>query len=192
MSEQDLKQLWKSQPAETAAVSTNELRARALAFQRRIARRNLLEYAAGVVVIAGYCVHFWLHPSLLIRTGCVLVILGVGVVLHQLHRRAGSRTPPPENLGMSSLAFHRAELVRQRDALRDSWLWYVAPFVPGMAVLMWGVQTNLARPQAAWRGLVTALALVALAVGVVWLNRRAAKKLQVEINALDRQAAGPD
>lgn len=188
MNEQDLKQLWKSQPAETAAFSTNELRARAQAFQRRIARRNLLEYAAGAVAIAGYCFHFWLHPSLLVRTGCVLVILGVGVVLHQLHRRAGSRTPPPQNLGMSSLAFHRAELVRQRNALRDAWLWYIAPLVPGMAVLMWDVQT----PQAGWRGLVTQLSVVAVAVGVVWLNRRAAKKLQVEIDALARQAAGPD
>lgn len=192
MSEQDLKQLWKSQPAETAAFSTSELRARALAFQRRIARRNLLEYAAGAVVIAWYSVRFWLHPSLLVRTGCVLVVLGVGVVLHQLHRRAGSRTPPPESLGMSSLTFHRAELVRQRDALRDVWLWYIAPFVPGMAVLMWGLETELARPQSAWRGPVTQLAMVAVAVGVVWLNRRAAKKLQVEIDALDRQAAGPD
>jgi hypothetical protein len=192
MNEQDLKQLWKSQPAETAALSTNELRVRALAFQRRIARRNLFEYAAGAVAIAGYCVHFWMHPSLLVRTGCVLVILGVGVVLHQLHRRSGSRTTPPENLGMSSLAFHRAELVRQRDALRDVWLWYIAPFVPGMAVFMWGVQTELAGPQAAWRGPLTQLAMVALAVGVVWLNRRAAKKLQVEIDTLDRQATGQD
>jgi hypothetical protein len=193
MNEQDLKQLWKSQPAETAAFSTNELRARALAFQRRITRRNLLEYAAGAAVIAWYCVRFWLHPSLLVRTGCVLVVLGVGVVLYQLHRRLGSRTPPPENLGMPSLAFHRAELVRQRDGLRDAWLWYVAPFVPGMAVVMWGLETELAGPQSAWRGAVIPLAILALAaVGVAWLNRRAANQLQVEIDALDRQAAGPD
>jgi hypothetical protein len=192
MSEQDIKQLWKSQPAETTAFSTSELRARAQAFQRQIARRNLREYVACTVVIACYCVRFWLHPSLLVRTGCVLVVLGVGVVMYQLHRRLGSRTPPPENLGMPSLAFHRAELVRQRDGLRDAWLWYVAPFVPGMTVVTWGMETELARPQSAWLGPVTQLAMVAVAVGVVWLNRHAANKLQVEIDALDRQAAGPD
>ena len=49
MSEQDLKQLWKSQPAETAAFSTSELRARAQAFQRRIARRNLARSLAATV-----------------------------------------------------------------------------------------------------------------------------------------------
>jgi hypothetical protein len=42
----------------------------------------------------------------------------------------------PADLGRAScLAFHRRELERQRDLLRGVWLWYVAPPVPGIALL---------------------------------------------------------
>lgn len=192
MNEQEIKQLWKSQPAQAASFSADTLRARAQAFQRRIQRRNRIELAAGAVVIAVYCVYFWLHPFPWIRTGCVLMVLGTLVLLHQLHRRAGSRTPPAESLGMAQLAFYRAELVRQRDALRDAWLWYVAPLAPGLLVFMWGMDTELAGPGAGWWGLLRQLAVVAVLLGIVWLNRRAARELQHEIDALDRQATDPD
>lgn len=192
MSEQEIKQLWKSQSAETVIFSADELQARARAFQHRINRRNRIELAAGAAVIAAYCIYFWLFPFLWIRTGCVLVVLGVLVVLHQLHRRARSRTPPAESLAMAHLAFYRAELVRQRDALRDVWLWYVAPFVPGLLVFRWGVETELASSGAGWRGPLVHLAMAAFALGVMWLNRRSARKLQLEIDALDRQATDPD
>jgi hypothetical protein len=192
MNEQEIKQLWKSQPAETASFSADELQARARAFGHRIQRRNRVELAAGAAAIAVYGIYFWLFPFPWIRTGCVLVALGTLVALHQLHRRAGSRTPPAESLGLAHLAFYRAELVRQRDALRAAWRWYVAPFAPGLVVFMWGVERELAGPRAGWRGLLIHLAMVAAALGVVWWNRRAARKLQLEIDALDRQATDPN
>ena len=85
--------------------------------------------------------------------------------------------------------FQGAELVRQRDALHDAWLWYVAPFVPGLRVFMRGMETEPAGPGAGRRGPLIHLAMVAAALGVaVWLNRRTARTLQREIDALDHQA----
>ena len=51
MTEQDLKQLWKNQPSTNPPLSEATLRKKARQLQRRVAVRNLLEYAAGAVVI---------------------------------------------------------------------------------------------------------------------------------------------
>lgn len=175
---------WRAQPAALAARPLAELRAAARAVERRIAWRNRLETAAGVLGLCGWALVLWWFPQALIRLGAVLVIAGGLVVLWQLHRRAGLRRLPPPALGGATLPFHRAELLRQRDAMRSVGRWYLAPLVPGFIVFAWGMARHVPASQPGLFLLVAA----ALFVAVIMLNRRGAAQLQRQIDALDAMA----
>ncbi len=185
MNERKIQQLWTNQPIEKITMTTEELQGHAKKFQRKINIRNNIEYFAGFVVIfafGGYMVSF---PNTLMRIGSMLAIAGTIFVLYQLHRRT-SIGSLPEHHGDSYLSFVRTELERQRDALNSVWHWYVAPFIPGLLVFRWSVETNpAAGAHFATGTLANVLIAVVLAV-VVILNRIGAKNLQKKIDDLDR------
>jgi positive regulator of sigma E activity len=191
MSEHDLKQLWQSQPAQVGLMSTQQLQLRATRFQRSIRRRNLLEYGAAGLAMAAFCFYFFRFSGPLMRLGGILCVLGLAFVLLQLHRRGSARALPARSAAVSCLAFHRAELARQRDALRSAWLWYVAPIVPGTVMFRWGVETELAHSDQFAHGVVANVFIACVFVAIALFNRRAAKKLQRKIDELDRMAT-PD
>jgi len=169
--------------------SVNELRKRANAFQRRVAWRNRIEYLAGAIVTFVFIEYLWLFPYPLMRVGSLLIILACSIVLTQLHRRASSRPLPGDMAKIPCLEFHLRQLMRQRDALRSVWLWYVAPFVPGLVVFRWGVETELSADTTFSHGLWANLGIGAVFLIVALINLRAANKLQRKIDELEREAA---
>lgn len=188
MSEQDLKQLWKSQPAAAPRFQEAELRRHARTLQRRVALRNRIEYAAGAAVVTGFAYFIWAYRHPLMQIGSALIILASALVLHQLHRRAAGRPLPGADQAIASRDFLRAELLRQRDALRSVWLWYVAPFIPGVAVFRWGVETQMAGIGPFAHGVLANLLIAAVMMAIVALNWHMAGKLQREIDRIDRDA----
>jgi hypothetical protein len=80
--------------------------------------------------------------------------------------------------------------VRQREALRTVWSWYLAPFVPGMLVFLAGVSFTEANPAPLSVRLGVFLAglgiMAAVFAAIAWINALAVKKLDAEIAALDR------
>lgn len=179
--------MWRAAPATGGEpLPEAELVKRANHFQRRIARRNFLEYAAALLVSAGFVHYLWAFPDPLMRTGSLLTIIGTLVVVWQLHRRASSRPMPGVASALPSRDFHRAELVRQRDALRAVWLWYVAPLVPGMVVFRWGVNTNPDPSLPFARGWAADGVICCVMLAVILLNLYGAHKLQRQIDQLDQ------
>ncbi|WP_296000362.1 hypothetical protein [Rugamonas sp.] len=189
MNDQDLKQLWKTQPAAAPHYSEQQLRQRARSLHRRVAVRNFLEYAAGVAVIAGfaYFIAAYRHP--LMQIGSALIIVATFFVLHQLHWRASGRPLPGADAALPGRAFHRAQLTRQRDALRTVGRWYVAPFVPGVVMFRWGVETQMAGIGPFAHGPLANALIAAVLLLIVGINWRMAGKLQGEIDALDHDTA---
>lgn len=190
----DMKNLWQSQPTEPPRIRPEELRRKMNNFERRIFWRNVREYAAGAVVIAIFGYYEWRFHALLVRLGSGLIIAGTLYVMYQLHQRASTR-PAPADLGLSTcIEFHRKSLERQRDALRTVWSWYLLPFVPGLAVLVigsivsqWAAQGHLVINSFVSTGIMAAIFLA------VWkLNRRAAGRLQTQIDELDALRENPD
>jgi hypothetical protein len=103
-------------------------------------------------------------------------------VLVQLHRRASARAPSVGGLGRPCLDLHRDQLVRQRDALASAWAWYVLPLAPGMLVFSAGMAAVPAvGPTIA---ACAAAATAGVFAGIAWINRRAAARLQEEIDRL--------
>lgn len=195
--------LWQSQPGERLRLSPEDLQRRMSKFERTIARRNLLEYVAAAFVIAIFVYYAWMFPTLLLRLGCGLLIVGTLYVVYQLHRRASAR-PVPADFGLRSCAdFQRAELERQREALRSVWSWYLMPFLPGMFVFLFGLYEFVRRiAQAAGRPFHAGIAVGALGfvvlcvlavfVGIWRLNQWAADKLQAQIDQLTALAQDPE
>src|ERR1022692_319177 len=178
----DIRNIWQDQPVENPPMPLEEIRRKARRFENRIKSRNLREYAGAAIGIAAYTFYFFWFHSLVIRAGSILVIAGALYVVVQLHRRASSGSLPADLGVAASIEFHRRELVRQRDMLRSVWRWYIAPIVPGLAVFSAG---TLPQHSPWWMFLLLALFFLAIFGGIVWLNRRAADRLDRQIAELD-------
>jgi hypothetical protein len=191
------KSIWKNQHVEPVHVSLTELRKKAKKFERRVFWRNLREYAASVIVVAGFGFYIWKFPAPMARFGCVLVIAGVLFVVHTLHKRGSSRSLPAELTLCDCLEFHRKELERQRDLLRSVWTWYLLPLVPGLLVFLLGIyQWQMKRPGAQTRFITIHLGFTAVVCAVVFiavgqLNQWGARKLQQKIDALNNLEREP-
>lgn len=184
--DQDLKALWLTQETETHPMSIELIHARA--FQSRIKIRNVIEYVACAIVIAvfiGYAI-FFPHPMM--KAGAAMTAAGAALTGWQLHRRGSARTLPPGASAGSSLDFHRAELVRQKDAIGSAVWWYLGPITPGIMVFVAGMHAARPGPLANLAPLGVAFGLYVLAWAL--MNRSAVKRLQREIEEIDSLKRG--
>jgi hypothetical protein len=185
-----LKAAWLSQPVELTQMTAIDLARSSAGFERKVRRRNLMEYVAGGFAAAAFAaMGVFSHQNWTTRAGDVAIILGLAVMLWQLHRRGSPARTPAGGTTESLLGFQRAELVRQRDALKSVPVWYLLPPVPGFIILGLGsmqaraghmpFQQNLAMALVSW--LIIALVLV-----IVWLlNAWAAARLDRAIDRID-------
>jgi hypothetical protein len=183
-----IQQAWQSSAADPQLPALADLRAGADRFHRVVRRRNLIEYAACVLVVVFFSLGaFRMHP-LAAQIGAALIVIGTCVVAWQLHRRASAIAPPAADAARTILQHQRAQLARQRDALAQVGLWYLAPLVPGMLLILFapifhhGPAALLHMPA----GAAFAIGVNFLVFGGVWwLNRHAARRLQKMIDELD-------
>jgi Flp pilus assembly protein TadB len=179
--EDEAPSLWRGQGlTPLQPLPPEELARQAHQLQDTVARRNRREVLASALITPVFLFYAWYFPHWLTKLGALLTVAGTGVVMWQLHRRARAR-PLPEALAGSLMEFHRAELARQRDALRSVWRWYIGPLVPGLVLFLCGRQIE----NGSWQP--AAFAIVALLLaGVVVLNLHAARRLQRQIDKLDQ------
>jgi hypothetical protein len=172
--------------AQTAPpLSLDNLDERAREFQRKIWRRNLIESAAGLVVLTANIGNVTSATSAAEQAAALLMIAGVVCVMVLLHTKAGSRRVPNTADARALLRFHQGELVRQRSMLRFVPLWYLLPFTPGMVA---GVIVK-GRPVA---GAMTLAVMAILFYGVTKLNQWGARWLDgavTEAYALEHTTA---
>ena len=182
VSHDDLQALWQSQSLGDPMISLDDLRDKARRLEWHVARRNLGEYVAAVVVVVSFGWMLWVEPSRISRVGAGMVVAGTIFIVHQLRKR-GSATPLPVDLAArSALEFHCEQLARQRDLVRGVWWWYLLPLVPGMLLVQIG--QAIAHPDRLSRIIVYCVVIVVGAAGVHHWNRRGAARLQQRIDRL--------
>ena len=186
----DMRQVWQNQSVNPIQMSLDEIRKKAEKFQRRVRWRNIREYLGAVLVVAIFGSFFWRYDSMLPCIGSALVIAGTLYMMYQLHKRGSAKIVPADLASRTCLDFHRRELERQRDLLRDVWRWYLLPFVPGMVVFVVGLAIQ--HPAGRWATAGVGLAFCAIVFFLIGqLNRWAARKLQRQIdglNALEKES----
>jgi hypothetical protein len=157
-------------------------------FRRRIRRRDTIEYVAGALASGVFVNTAIRTPDWGVRIACAAIILGTLIVLYNLWRRRPAAQGAA--LGAPSLAFHRATLAAQRDALATVWRWYLAPVVPGMMLFLLAVLRASAQHMPFWAALLAITGVALPVVGIFWgihcLNRVGARRLKAMIDALDR------
>jgi hypothetical protein len=187
MTEDSIKQAWQASVEIAGAPPLEEVRKKADKFYRKIRLRNSIEYVACAVVVVLYVPRVLAVEYMHQRVGLTLLVLAALSVVWQLHRRASAESP--ERAGEAPLyLFLRAQLVRQRDALREVFWWYLLPFVPGFAVIFVGngivPEVERAGPPIWVRWLILGV-MGAIYVGVWWINQLGARRLQRHIDEID-------
>lgn len=183
----DPQSLWRSQPKEHDPMTIADIHAKARTLEARVQRRNAIEYVACGVVIVAFAPTLLNHQSWMMRAGAALIMLATLFVGWQLHRRGSAQSAP--QAGEALVEAYRRQLIRQRDALRTAGLWYIAPALPGMALLMlgrWFQMHATGRPVARDHAVILACSALAVLVltGIWLLNLRGAKRLQTRIDEL--------
>lgn len=187
MPSDDICNVWQSQGRGPAPLTLEEIRGKRGEFRSLIARRNFREYLFSALLVPYFIRCAWITPLPLMRAGNLLTAAGLVYMAYQLHRRTAASDAPAEMARTTCLAFYRAELERQRDALSNVWQWYLGPLVPGLAVIL-AASCIAAFPRSVLAGML-ALAVggvVALALwGLGRVNQKAAARIQQQIDALD-------
>ena len=134
----ELKALWQNQPTEeNTMITLSDIRERMQALQTRVRLRNgaLYLYSFANIAITIYLI--WRGVSPRYTAPGLLIAAAHLFVIWQIWWRTSARAIPTHLMGVAALDYLRHELMRQRDALSGAWLWYVAPFMPGLVWEMW-------------------------------------------------------
>ena len=192
-----LKALWTTPDTEELMPTLNLTAARNEAdkLDRSLHRRNLLEMTVGV----GLMGFFGLSGGQALYEGALgrglamlLLTAGVGLVVHTFRTRGRAPRATPDQGTAGFLAAYRAELSWQAALLRDVPRWYLGPLVPGVvalyAAVVWPQLSQLPTDEMGAALLVAAvpglLVPGAVFLGIAWLNRSAARKLEEQLEGL--------
>ncbi|HEY5056594.1 MAG TPA: hypothetical protein VII58_10570 [Acidobacteriaceae bacterium] len=188
-----VRELWQGQKTEGVQMSMEQIQKEAGRFQRRIQWRNRREYVISIAMTLFFWWLFLLGHDVLVRVGCGLVIGGNAYMVWHLLSK-GSLGVVSENAGFASwIEFRRRELIRQRDLLNGIWHWNLGPLVPGLLVLIAAFARFAATARSSIKhpGVLVAVDLLVFIVAfaaIGRLNARCARKLQRQIEELDRQS----
>lgn len=157
-------------------MSVGAIRARAQAFD---ARNRLTGGLTGLLLVAIVGIELWqiwVHPDILERVGDALTVAAILVSAYQLRHYYA---PMPAALGeTASVDFYRMQLSRQHEMASRPWRFLVL-FVPGITLSIIG---PIDRPVG--QLLAAAAVMVAVFVGVAWVNARTARQIRAEIDRL--------
>ncbi len=174
---------WKEQAMTAQSLSLDDIRTRQVELDRLVRRRNRMEYltgglAAAFLLVIGLIVLSGAETAadLVRAAGFLLLAAGLGIAGMRLFR--GSRPSSGEDLAATGREHLLARLERERRLLKSAWLWYVAPLVPGFVLVYLG--TWMADPARPAFPLIAGAATFVFLVGVVLVNRTAARRLSRE------------
>ena len=174
--------LWQQQPAERIHMSIDEVRRRAVKFEKRIFWLNAREYIAGAVGMGIMAYLFLRTHDSLSRAAFGLLIAGTAYALFHLYLKGRPGTAS-EQIGAQCANFFLEELERTRRLVNNLW-WYLGPLVPGMLLLTVASARLRPQPVALLRLAIADLVVAGAFVFVIRLNKRAARCLQKQIDEL--------
>lgn len=182
---------WQSSSPDAAFSAPSECSVRVSKFERRIWRRNLLEYAAGVfiaLVMGASAIAAFAKGEAGIGIALALTVIGVGVIMWGLYVRGSNLARRPED---PCLVHLRRQYQRQYEALKAVPLWYIGPLIPGVALLYFTIAAEVAA-KIGWvqalQGVAGSAAITFGIFGAValvnWFGARSLKRKIDEIDAL--------
>lgn len=184
----DPRSFWNAEPVSAQFSDPAVVARRSTRFARTVRRRNLIEGAAGVLVIglfgAGALAAASIGEWAFAGAGA-MVVAGTVFILWHLIRHGSNLARRPEEDCRSHLL---GQLTRQRDLLRRVPFWYLAPLLPGICAVYGITAAQVAQAQGwavalegIWMPFTATMGFFGL---VAWLNYAAARKLDKELRRL--------
>jgi hypothetical protein len=172
--------LWQQQEREERLMGIDEIRANAERLDTRSRRWRSFTVLLFVLLVIAEARQVWMQQATIERVGDSLTIAALVYVAYRFRRQRTAA--PPLALGRTNcVEFYRTELARQHDLSNDSW-GYLLPFVPGVALAVFGRGLG-ERPVGETLAIV--IFAVALFLGIAGWNAYTARKLQRQMHALD-------
>ena len=184
MNDLDLKDLWQSTPVKsTPVLDVDRVKIEAHRFERKIRRRNVLEWLACAIIVGLHIRDLFESENLWMLLGNGTIVLGGAYIALVLWRRG--RVTLDADPNQDTIAFieaHATALEAQAKLLAKVPLWYLSPLALGIALQLVGRSIAAGKTST---GVLLAAGLVAVTfLGVAWLNIRSARKLNAEAGAL--------
>ena len=183
---------WKSEASDASFSDPEDFTTRLDSFTRRIRWRNLIEYAAGVLVLVMFtssAIASAIAGEWMIGLSLALVVVGTFVVMWNLHRRASNVERLPEE---PCLAHLRRQYERQYVALKAVPVWYIGPLLPGVVLLYVVIAARVAEQTDLVTAIEGMLAPASVTFGIfaviIAANMLAARALKRKIDELDALA----
>ena len=184
MSELDLKALWQNDTQDTAtALDVEEIKHKASRFERKVQRRNRLEWAACVFVSVKFGYDALLAKTAVLLVGNLLIVAAAFSISLYLWRRGRVQLNVDPTTDTRAFAEAHANAMKgQAELLADVPVWYLGPLGLGLVVLIAGMYPTDGRPVWPWF-LVVAFAISVFGA-VAWYNHREARVLRNKAEAL--------
>jgi hypothetical protein len=178
--EPDVQALWQQQLEAPAGLTVPILRRKIESMESAARRRRLVFWISIVNNVAICAALAWFMPPA--RPFVAIFFLAVSLAQIQALTRSTAIAAPADAGLLTSVAFLRAMLQRERTFAGQAWLWFLVPAGIGELALAAGMWTTGGPPLAA------AVALAAFVIAVFAFvfvgTRRRARRLQMELEAL--------
>jgi len=182
MENDDIGELWRTQPSDGFRMSSEDLRGRIERLNRKLRRRAVDGYLICAVLIVFFAAWMFVGMNALQLVGAVLIIIGVGYLGWQI-RTNRFRSLPID--ATDTLEHLRRELARQRDFHRGTRFWSrMLLLVPGGLIFFAGFAR--AHPEVIRIIRFETISVIVFALAAIPLNRWMARRYQKQIDALAR------
>jgi hypothetical protein len=180
--------LWSNQMIDEMKPSTESIQSSARKFERKIRRRNLLEWLAGLVVILAFAGIGITQENLLGRLGALEIIVATIYISFRLFRDGRTQyTLDPTMSTVDYLKVHRSELLRQEKLLQKAPYWYVGTLAIGLVAISAGrILVTLDAGDSLVSELISLFIIIVVLGVVVVANLKAASKLRQEADSITR------
>lgn len=147
------------------------VRQQATKFESQVFRRDMIEYAAALLVIVGVTPSVFTAPNLTMRLGFLIVVLGVvAIVLFLETTRRRDRRPVADLSLRDYCQLELRRIDRQIWLLENILWWYIGPILIGAFVVVIG------KPSSLYAKCVIGSFFLSVCVFVFWLNKRSARR----------------
>jgi hypothetical protein len=182
MENDDAAAVWQAQSGSGFRMSSEEIRTRLEAMNRKMRRRTLDAYLVCAFVIVSMVVWMFVGRNTLQTIGAVVAIIGTLFMAWQVR---ANRFRPPSVDTSDTLEHLRNELARQRDFHRGPRFWQrMLLFLPGPLVFLAGFAQ--AHPEVIRIIRFEIISFVVIAISAIPLNAWMARRYQKQIDALSR------
>ena len=179
MNDLDLKALWQTASDDRPPVDIEAVKEQAHRFQRKIRRRNALEWLAAGAVVVLFGRGALGAESFVLQLGHAMIVaaaVGIAVFLWRKGRVDLAFDPTVDT--QTFVRAHADALLGQARLLATAPLWYVLPIALGVTLL---VGARFPEPGSMmWPWLLSTALNVLILAAVAWVNLRASQKLRAE------------